>query len=91
MFFVSKVKAYNGDSRYDYFGSKYKDISVDFKREKIEFTLESGKIADAYKIVGLEYHTHNWLHREKGYAYNTLDDMIQANKKIQQSIIELVQ
>jgi hypothetical protein len=91
LFFVSKVKVYGGDSRYDYFGSKYSGISADFKREKIEFTLKSGKIVYAYKIIGLEYNTQTWLHRERGYTYNTLDEMIQSNKQIQQSIVELVQ
>jgi hypothetical protein len=88
---VSKVKLYNGDSRYNYFGGMYKDISVDFKREKVEFTLESGKIVNAYKIIGLQYNTENWLNRDRGHIYNTLDDMIQSNKQIQQSIIKIVQ
>jgi hypothetical protein len=91
LFFVSKVKLYNGDSRYDYFGAMYKGVFVDFKREKIEFTLESGKIVYAYKIIGLQYNTESWLHRDRGYTYNTLDEMIQSNKQIQQSIVKLVQ
>jgi hypothetical protein len=91
LFFVSKVKLYKGDSRYDYFGAMYKSISVDFKREEVEFTLESGKIVNAYKIIGLQYNTENWLHRERGYTYNTLDEMIQSNKQIQQHIIKIVQ
>jgi len=91
LFFVSKVKLYDGDSRYNYFGGMYKGISVDFKREEVEFTLESGKIVNAYKIIGLQYNTENWLHRERGYTYNTLDEMIQSNKQIQQHIIKIVQ
>ena len=93
MFFVSKTKPYYGsDKRYDYFGNKnYHGIYVDFKRQRVEVTLESGKVVSSYKIVGLTYRTYDWLSRDKEYckSYATLDEMIQSDKKIQQQIVSL--
>lgn len=93
-YFVSKVKRYNGgDSRYDYFGGKqYYGIYVDFKREKVTTRLESGKEVSAYKIVGLQYNTKDWLYRDKdNNQFSSLDEMIQTYKPIQQRIVDLVQ
>lgn len=95
LFFVSKVKRYSGgDSRYDYFnGKKYYNVYVDFKREKVATRLESGKEVSAYKIVGLEYNTNDWLYRDKPdcKTFSSLDEMVQTYKPIQQRIVDLVQ
>ena len=95
LFFVSKTKRYSrGDSRYDYFGNKeYHKVYVDFKRELVKVTLESGKVVQAYKIVGLQYNTNEWLHRDKdnNRSCTTLDELIQSHKPTQQRIVELAQ
>lgn len=95
LFFVSKTKRYSrGDSRFDYFGNKeYHKVYVDFKREIVKVTLESGKEVRAFKIVGLTYNTHEWLHRdsESCKKFTTLDELIQSHKPTQQKIVELAQ
>ena len=95
LFFVSKAKRYTrGDSRYDYFeGKEYHKIYVDFKRESVGITLESGKSVQAYKIVGLSYGTHEWLHRDYGDAkfFTSLDELVQSHKFTQQRIVSLAQ
>lgn len=95
LFFVSKTKNYGrGDSRFDYFGNKeYHKVYVDFKRELVKVTLESGKVVQAYKIVGLQYNTNEWLHRDKdnNRSCTTLDELIQSHKPTQQKIVELAQ
>ena len=95
LFFVSKTKRYSrGDSRFDYFGNKeYHKVSVDFKRELVQVRLESGKVVQAYKIIGLEYRTNEWLHRdsENCKIFTTLDELIQSHKPTQQKIVELAQ
>lgn len=95
LFFVSKTRQYtSSDSRYDYFNNKkYHKIFVDFKREIVKVTLESGKVVQAYKIVGLEYNTNEWLHRDKESCkrFMTLDELIQSHKPTQQQLVELAQ
>jgi hypothetical protein len=95
LFFVSKTKNYiSSDSRYDYFNNKlYHKIFVDFKREIVKVTLESGKVVQAYKIVGLTYNTNEWLHRDKESCkrFMTLDELIQSHKPTQQRLVELAQ
>ena len=96
LFFVSKVKRYTSyESRYDYFNGKlyHGGIYVDFKREKVTTKLDSGKEVYAYKIVGLEYNTNDWLYRDKdnNRRFSSLDEMVQTHKPIQQRIVELVQ
>jgi len=95
LFFVSKTKKYSsGDSRFDYFNNKqYHTIYVDFKREVVQVTLESGKVVSAYKIVGLQYNTNEWLHRDRSdfKTFTTLDEMIQSHKYTQQKLVELAQ
>ena len=94
LFFVSKNKKYtDSDSRYDYFGGKkYHKVYVDFKREIVNVTLESGKEVRAFKIVGLTYNTNEWLHRDKENCktFMTLDELIQSHKPTQQRLVELV-
>ena len=95
LFFVSKAKQYTrGDSRYNYFeGKEYHTIYVDFKRERVEVILESGKSVQAYKIVGLSYGTHEWLHRDYNNAkfFTSLDELVQSHKETQQRIVFLAQ
>jgi len=95
LFFVSKTKRYSsGDSRFDYFNNKqYHTIYVDFKREVVQVTLESGKVVSAHKIIGLEYNTNEWLHRDKEShkSFMTLDELVQSHKPTQQKLVELAQ
>ena len=93
LFFVSKSKPYSlGNSNEDYFGKAYRQIYVDFKREKVTITLESGKEVSAYKIVGVTYNYNNWLHRKNtnNVEGSTLDEFIQRSKTIQQAIVGMV-
>ena len=92
-FFVSKTKKYTGDSRYNYFGNIYDCIFVNFKRERVEIVLESGKSVAAFKIVGLAYKTYDWLSDDKDHCkkYSTLDEIIQSDKRLQQRLVNLVQ
>ena len=95
LFFVSKIKKYSsGDSRFDYFNNKqYHTIYVDFKREIVQIKLESGKVVSANKIIGLEYNTNEWLHRDKESCqrFMTLDELVQSHKPTQQKLVELAQ
>ena len=94
LFFVSKVNNYHGDYRYDYFNGKvYHSVYVDFKRAKVNVTLESGKEVSVYKIVGLQYNIYEWLHRDRdnNKTFSTLDELIQSHKPTQQNIVRLVQ
>ncbi len=95
LFFVSKTKKYSGgDSRFDYFNNKqYHKIYVDFKRELVKVILESGKEVRAFKIIGLEYNTNEWLHRDKETCkrFMTLDELVQRHKHTQQKLVELAQ
>ncbi len=95
LFFVSKTKKYSsGDSRFDYFNNKqYHTIYVDFKREIVKVILESGKEVRAFKIIGLEYNTNEWLHRDKETCkrFMTLDELVQRHKHTQQKLVELAQ
>ncbi len=95
LFFVSKTKKYSSsDSRFDYFNNKqYHTIYVDFKRELVKVTLESGKVVSAHKIIGLEYNTNEWLHRDKESCqrFMTLDELVQSHKLTQQRIVEMAQ
>ena len=95
LFFVSKNKKFSNDnSRFDYFGGKeYHKVYVDFKREIVRVTLESGKVVQAHKIIGLTYNTQEWLHRDRESCktFMTLDELIQSHKYTQQRIVELAQ
>jgi len=95
LFFVSKTKKYtDSDSRFDYFNNKkYHKVYVDFKREIVKVILESGKEVRAFKIIGLEYNTNEWLHRDKESCktFMTLDELVQSHKHTQQKLVELAQ
>lgn len=92
LYFISKVKQYSDDKRYDYFDNKkYCEVHVDFKRDKVSVTLESGKVVSVYKIVGLEYNSNSWLHRSNGNneKFSTLDEFIQSHKPTQRKLVEM--
>ena len=95
LFFVSKTKRYqSSDSRYDYFGNRqFEGIYVNFKRERVDIVLESGKNVYAFKIVGLVYKLYDWLNDDKDHCkkFSTLDEMVQSDKYLQQRIVGLVQ
>jgi len=93
IYFVSKLKFIKYyESRYDYFnGAKYFSLYLDFKRERVSITLESGKVVSFSKIIGVSYNTKDWLHRNDGEVYSSLDEAIQMNKTVQKQIVEIVQ
>ena len=86
LFFVSKTMPHSGDSR------SYYEVYVDFKREQVSTTLESGKVVTAYKVIGLQYNTRNWLHRKDAanQSFSTLDELIQRHQPTQQNLAKLV-
>ena len=91
---VSRTKKFDGDSRYNYCdGQNYKKICVDFKREKISHTLESGKIISAYKIVGLLFISTEYLYRDRDPSTttitSTLDEYIQTCKELQKQMVAM--
>jgi hypothetical protein len=93
LYFVSKVKFNrNSDHRFDYFNNAdYRTYFLDFKRELVSITLESGKKVMLFKIIGVQYFTKNWLHRENGNRYDSLDEMLQRDDEIQRALVQLVQ
>ena len=91
LFIVSKTKNYNGgDSRYDFCGGKdYTKLQVDFKRERVTMTLESGKEVSAYKVVGLEFCEREYLYRKEGLTTSTFDEFIQTSKTLQRKMVDM--
>lgn len=87
LFFVSKTMPHSGDSR------SYYEVYVDFKREQVNTTLESGKVVTTYKVIGLQYNTRNWLHRKDAanQSFSTLDELIQCHQPTQQRLVQLTQ
>lgn len=90
LFLISKTKPYKGNS-HNYFGNDYYQLYIDFKREKVSVTLESGKEVIAYKIVGVTYNYFDWLNRKSSLNVeaSTLDEFIQKSKTTQQAIVRL--
>lgn len=92
LYFVSKVKFNRSNDQWNYFNNAdYRQYYLDFKREKVSITLESGKIVQLYKIIGAQYLTKSWLHRENAEKYDSLEEMLQCNSEVQKSIVQLVQ
>jgi len=92
LFFVSKTKEYgrSSDSRFNFCNDKkYFRIYVDFRRERVVYTLESGKNVTVYKIIGFTYSLNEYLYKEKAVPYSTLDELIQSEKSVQKAIVEL--
>lgn len=91
IFLVSKKKIYREDSRFNYCSNmKYYRIFVSFRTEKAKQQLESGKEISADKIIGLSYSRYGWLHSEKHYNANTLDELIQNDSEVQKALVSLV-
>ena len=92
LYFVSKVKFTRSGDSYDIFNrANYVQYYLDFKREIVSITLESGKQVKLYKIIGVQYLTHDWLRREHAETYDSLNEMLQMNKNLQKQIVDLVQ
>jgi len=91
LFLVSKTKPYWGEGRYNYCNGKmYLMLYVDFKRERVSHKLESGKVVDGYKVIGLQYSTSDYLRKSNdSAAASTLNELIQTTKLIQTKIVEL--
>jgi hypothetical protein len=93
IFLVSKTKPYtDSDNRWNYCkGMKYHKIYADFKREYVKHKLESGKEVYAFKIIGFQYSTSEYLHRDRDRVIttSTLDELIQTDKNTQTKIVEL--
>jgi hypothetical protein len=93
IFLVSKTKPYtDSDNRWNYCkGMKYHKIYADFKREYVKHKLESGKEVYAFKIIGFQYSTSEYLHRDRDRVIttSTLDELIQPDKNTQTKIVEL--
>jgi hypothetical protein len=92
LYFKSKVISIPfADERFNYFdNAKYFKIHIDFKFENVGVQLFSGKIVQYPKIIGLQYNTNDWLRREHGNSYSSLNEMIQMHKEIQRQIVALV-
>ena len=85
-------KPHSGDSRFNYCNGKdYTKIFVDFNRESVTMTLESGKQVSAYKIKGLVFSEREYLYRSKSdnLATATLDEFIQTSKSLQKRLVEI--
>lgn len=92
LFIASKTNAYKGESRCDYCNGKaHTKLQVDFKREKVTTKLDSGKEVYAWKIIGLEFISHEYLHRDNTSCIKTatLDEYIQTNKQLQAKMVEM--
>ena len=93
IFLVSKTKPYiDSDNRWNYCkGMKYHKIYADFKREYVKHKLESGKEVYAFKIIGFQYSTSEYLYRDRDRVIttSTLDELIQTDKNTQTKIVEL--
>jgi hypothetical protein len=92
LYFVSKVKFNHSNDQWNYFeGADYREYYLDFKRELVSITLESGKQVQLFKIIGAQYLTKNWLHRDVSKKYDSLDEMLQLNDEVQRAMVQLVQ
>ena len=89
LFLVSNKNKAEGEDEMYCRGNAFTVVYVDFKRERQELTLKSGKTVASTRIVGLQYNLNNWLHRDKGSPYESLDELIQNNKQMQQRIVAL--
>ena len=95
LFIVSKTKAYYESSStnpHEYCnGKQYHTIYVDFKRERVGLTLESGKQVNAFKISGLVFKSNDYLYedRESCVKAPTFDEFIQKDKNVQRKLVEM--
>lgn len=92
LYFVSKVKFTRSNDQWNFFNNAdYRTYYLDFKREKVSITLESGKQVTLLKIIGAQYLTKDWLHRDNGKRYDSLDEMLQRDDEMQRAMVQLVQ
>ena len=92
LYFVSKVKFNRMNDQWNYFNNAdYRTYYLDFKREQALITLESGKQVTLLKIIGAQYLTKDWLHRDNGKRYDSLDEMLQRDDEMQRAMVQLVQ
>jgi len=92
LYFVSKVKFNRGNDQWNHFNNAdYRSYYLDFKREVVSITLESGKKVGLYKIIGAQYLTRDWLGREQARKYDSLDEMLQRDDEVQRAMVQLVQ
>ena len=92
LYFVSRVKFNRAHKDWNYFNNAdYRTYYLDFKREVVSITLESGKKVHLYKIIGAQYLTKDWLNRENGKKYDSLDEMLQRDDEVQRAMVQLVQ
>lgn len=95
LFIVSKTKTYydGSSTRSEGYcnGNAYHAIYVDFKRERVGVTLESGKNVFAYKISGLVFCSNEYLYRDRDGVVitSTFDEYIQTNKDLQKRMVEM--
>lgn len=92
--FVSEVKRNtNSDTQRYNEGQAYHTIYCSYKTERAPITLQSGKRIELQRIVGFNFSTHDWLHKNNEYATNrnTLDSLIQESKDVQQRIVYICQ
>ena len=95
LFIVSKTKTYydgsirNSEGYCN--GKQYHTIYVDFKRERVEVTLESGKQVRAWKIGGLVFKSNEYLREDVSDFVKapTLDEFIQISKTTQKKLVEM--
>lgn len=92
LYFVSKVKFTRSNDEWNFFNNAdYRTYYLDFKREKVSITLESGKQVTLCKIIGVQYLTKDWLRRDEGKRYDSLDEMLQRDDEMQRAMVQLVQ
>ncbi len=92
LYFVSKVIFNRSNDQWNHFNNAdYRTYYLDFKRELVSITLESGKKVQLYKIIGSQYLTRDWLNTSNGNKYDSLDEMLQLDKEVQRDIVRLVQ
>lgn len=93
-YLVSKTKGFNGgDRRYDYCdGMTFTIIYLSYRTITDTLTLASGKVINLNRIVGLNFCLRDWLHRNDALQdekANTLDELIQKSKRVQQELVNL--
>jgi hypothetical protein len=95
LFIVSKTKTYydGSSTRSEGYcnGKQYHRLYVDFKRERVDVILESGKQVIAYKIGGLVFKSNDYLREDVSdfIKTSTFDEFIQTSKTTQRKLVEM--
>ena len=92
LFIVSKTRTAPSSDRANYCnGMACLELFADFKRERVEYTLETSKKVILFKIVGMQYRAfHSYLYKEKTLNTSTIDELLQNNKDLQRRMVELI-